>query len=134
MKIKIGKVFIVIVISASLFVLSGCILTPTQFLHLSLPSSFFENDYTSHTATVYIMSAAEYDLLIDLSVDSAGLGRIYVPAYVVIPEGSTYVSFEIEPIDDVLVNEDVTVTITASHPDYESASDTVTVRNDDEIE
>jgi hypothetical protein len=120
----------ILAVLSAVILLSGCELM-VKHLYLATPTSISENDLSAHAATVYILSAAKKELVIGISGSIEGAGNVMIPAYVVIPEGETAATFNIMPIHNTGVTADVTVTFTASHPDYESGSDATIISNVD---
>lgn len=93
-------------------------------------ASFSETDgVAATTASVTRNTDTTNELTVNLT--SSDTGESTVPASVTIPAGQTSVSFDIDAIDDEIVQNTQTVTITASATAHANGSDTVDVTDDD---
>lgn len=99
-------------------------------LSLIIPDSVKEGDgILMEQGTVEIINALDTDLIINLSSDDTS--EIIVPETVIIPAGYTSVNFDIDVVDDTLMDGPQLVVITADTSGYNSA-ETVIQINDDE--
>lgn len=69
-----------------------------------------------------------------VSLTSSDTGELVVPASVVIPAGASEALFDLTVVDELLNDGDQTVTVTASLPDLNRASGSMTVWDDDHLD
>ncbi len=103
----------------------------TGLLQLSVPSSANENAGTLTGAGHVTASVAPTNNLA-VSLTSSDTTAATVPSTVVIPAGQTNAAFDITTVDDRIVDDDKTATITAIAPNYDFTSASIIVHNTDQ--
>src|SRR6185503_13788246 len=95
-------------------------------LTLTLPALVSEADaIRSHAATVRLAAMLPTNLVVTLS--SADTSELAVPATVTIPAGQFEAAFSLIAMNDEIVDDRQTVTVTAGAPGFPSAAATLEV-------
>lgn len=106
--------------------------TPRYYgaLQLSVPSAANESDgVLAGQGTVIASVAPTNDLVVTLS--SSDTNGVTVPPSIIIPAGQTNVTFDINMIDDRVVDADRVATISAAALNYSGARASLTIHNTD---
>lgn len=98
-------------------------------LRLILPKTVVEGKGFIN-GTVHIEDAASKDLTIQLGSDD--VSRIGIPALVILPAGKNHVKFRIMVFDNIEINENDYVKITADRHDYTSTSSRIRIEDDEQ--
>lgn len=98
-------------------------------LTLTVDATSVSESGAALTATLTRLSSTSDDLIVNISVDDES--EVSVPSAVTILAGQSFVEFAITPENDIQVDGDQTVTITASEDGHNSPSVDVTVIDDD---
>lgn len=99
-------------------------------LNLTLPSVIVEDaGPLANAGRVALAGTLETNLVIALGHDQPQ--RLGLPVTVTVPVGQTVVWFGVTPLDNFLTEGDATVSVVAAAPGMESATNWVTVRDDD---
>jgi subtilisin family serine protease len=96
-------------------------------LELTLPATLAEGIDTA-VASITLGGSVNTNTLVNLSVDDDGLS---VPATVTVPASSRTVSFQLRVIDDFKIDDNLTVTVTASAPGFGEDTAITTIEDDD---
>ncbi|MEZ6129922.1 MAG: Ig-like domain-containing protein [Planctomycetaceae bacterium] len=95
-----------------------------------LPTTIFENSGTAATiGRVSRSNTGDTSAAIDVTLTNDDDSEILVPATITIPIGATFVDFNVDAIDDVLLDGIQTVTVTASSAGYTAATQTLDVHD-----
>ena len=97
-------------------------------LYLSMGTSFKENESSAHAA-VYLYQTYSDDLVVNLS--SSDSSEVNVPSTVTIPKGEYSVDFNFSIVNDSEIDGAQTVIIQASASGWESASQEITILDDE---
>jgi subtilisin family serine protease len=101
-----------------------------EFVSITVPENAWESDGAlQDKGTASVGKALASDLHVVLF--SSDTSAVEVPSQVIIPAGETSATFDLNLVDDFLLDGTQTVTVTASAPGYPSAIDTIQV-NDNE--
>ncbi len=120
----------VLVIVLALLLL-GCGAFDKQ-LYLYVPGGIDEADAIGYTGSVTVAQPVPSTVSIQLSVSGNGKGRITLnPGGLEIAEDGVTATFTLIAIDDLIVGNDATVTITATAAGYTPDSVTTTIVSDD---
>jgi len=103
--------------------------TTDKFLSLSLSEMEITEGGSDVTATVIRSGSILQDLVVDISVSDAT--RITSPTQLTIPAGQSGVSFMLSAIDNSNVEGDFMIDITAASAGYTSATETITLIDDE---
>lgn len=96
------------------------------------PASFGEDAAVIvNGGTLTLPSAAVGDTVVTLTCSDTS--EVTVPATVTVPDGATSVSFDVTPVNDIVVDGSQSAIITASSPIYSSGTFSVTVTDDGDL-
>ncbi|MBN2477405.1 MAG: putative Ig domain-containing protein [Pirellulales bacterium] len=99
-------------------------------LTVSVPEEASEGDgVLLRAGTVTVGTAPDSDVTVSLASDDVAV--VDVPATVVIRAGTTAATFDVVVIDDAMIDDTQTATITAHVENWTDGSDTIAVLNDD---
>lgn len=101
---------------------------PTGALLVTLPAQVSEGG-ANQTGTVGIPFAVSSNVNVTLNSNAAA--KVIVPSYVIIPAGQTSASFSIQAPDDLFIDGDKTVSITAAAPNYITVGKAMMVLDND---